>query len=357
MQPQSFKRLEERSQQGNLRSLTLQPGFVDFYSNDYLGLSKELHKISFPVGGSTGSRLISGNSPDAEAVEQQLAQFYEAQAALVFNSGYDANLGIFSCIAQRNDTILYDEKIHASVRDGIRLSSARSFSFKHNDIADLKKKLKAASGDIFVAVEALYSMDGDLSPLREIAALVKEKTFFLIVDEAHSGGVYGREGRGLVNELGLKNEVFARLFTFGKAYGSHGAAVIGSARLKHYLLNFARSFIYTTALPPEQYKTIGQALSLSVNEQLRSALQERISQFRKGIQGVELLSDEKSPIQIIRRREKELRLLQAKMQEQKLAVKLILPPTVAPGAECLRISFHAFNSEMEVNQLIKAVLP
>lgn len=352
MRPQSFDSIGSRQQKGNIRNLSLPGGTIDFWSNDYLGISRQLKNELFPANGSTGSRLISGNSSEAEALEKQLAQFFEAEAALVFNSGYDANLGLFSCIARRNDTIIYDENIHASIRDGIRLSTARSFSFQHNDINDLKKKLQTAKGDVFVAVESLYSMDGDFAPLVELATLANQKPFFLLVDEAHSGGVFGLQGKGLVCELGLEQSVFARLFTFGKAYGTHGAAILGSEELKHYLLNFARSFIYTTALSPSQYEIISKALLLAENIELRTRLQERIKQFREALNNMNFVSVATSPIQIVRHKpQNELLNLHKRMEENDISCKLIMQPTVASGQECIRICLHAFNTEQEVKLL------
>lgn len=332
-----------------MRSLLSFDGCIDFWSNDYLGLAKIPHAIE--LTGSTGSRLISGNSKAIEAIERQVATHFGSETALIFNSGYDANLGLFSSLPQKGDTIIYDEFIHASVRDGIRLSFANAFSFKHNDIPDLKKKLQKAQGTVFVAVESLYSMDGDLAPLLEISQLCKETNALLIVDEAHSGGVFGKEGSGLCRELGIADSVFIRLFTFGKAYGAHGAAVCCSDEVREFLINFARSFIYTTALPEAMYGHILHQIEQSKPESLREQLQANIAQFSSKVQSV--LSSIHSPIQIIEFDDLETCKAKAQqLQEAGFAVKAILPPTVPSGSQRLRICIHAFNTLEEIDQLI-----
>jgi 8-amino-7-oxononanoate synthase len=153
------------------------------------------------------------------SVEQSLAVFFGFDSSLMFNSGYDANIGFFGAVPQRGDTIVYDELIHASVRDGVRLSLANGISFKHNNVKDLERKLISAKGTVYVVVESLYSMDGDLAPLKSIALITRQYSAYLIVDEAHACGVYGTNGKGLVAEAGIEKDVFAKLVTFGKAYG------------------------------------------------------------------------------------------------------------------------------------------
>jgi 8-amino-7-oxononanoate synthase len=247
-----------------LRTLKIPSGLIDLCSNDYLGFagSGELLAMieQFPVPpgqsrlGSRGSRLLAGNSSFIEETEKFIAVFHRAVAGLIFNSGYDANVGFFSCVPQRNDVVLYDELIHASVHDGMRMSKAETLSFSHNDTSDLASKLEAVRNqdrfaNVFVAVESLYSMDGDEAALEEMSGLCEQYSAKLIVDEAHATGVIGNRGEGLVNSLGLEQKTFARLHTFGKALGCHGAIILGSETLRNYLVNFARSFIYSTALP------------------------------------------------------------------------------------------------------------
>jgi len=356
MEARFLAKLAERKEKGSLRSLSLFEGYTDFFSNDYLGIARtttmaDIHR------GSTGSRLISGNSREAEAAEQLVAGFFGSEKALIFNSGYDANVGLFSSVPQKGDTVLYDELVHASVRDGIRLSHAKAWSFAHNDIEDLEKKLKLAEGTVFVAVESLYSMDGDFAPLENLVACCEMHKALLIVDEAHSGGVFGSNGRGLMEELGLSDRCFARLMTFGKAYGTHGAAICGSPELIEYLCNFARSFIYTTALPNAQYTTICRCIEQSMDDRLREKLRENIRYFREQGKMLPLLSDEDSPIQVIPYPTlRDCLSVSERLQAHKQAVKAILPPTVPENGQRLRICIHATNTREEIDVLIALLL-
>lgn len=347
-----LEKLDKRKKEGTLRSLSFFEGMQDFYSNDYLGLSHFQGEKKTIVQGSTGSRLISGNSQEALNCENFLANFFKAEAALVYNSGYDSNLGLFSSVPQRGDTIIYDENIHASVRDGIRLSLAYSYSFDHNSLENLKKKLENAKGTIYVAVESLYSMDGDIAPLLEIVRLSKQFNANVIVDEAHACGVYGENGRGLVDLNNLQNDVFARVVSFGKAYGFHGASVIGEKDLIHFLINFSRSFIYTTALPKNDYIQIQNNVGNVIIQNSVRQLNENIRLFRRNIKNSSLVSDETSPIQIIRLGNiKDTEKLSGILQKEKFAVKPIYSPTVNIGKEGIRICLHSFNLSMEIEKL------
>ena len=226
-------KLAQRKEQGTFRSLKTVENQIDFTSNDYLGFarSKELkrriseaEKAFSKAGiGSTGSRLLTGNSKLAEDVEHQIASFHCSETALIFNSGYDANVGLFSSLGRNVNCIVYDELIHASVHDGMRLSRAELKSFKHNHVESLRSVLSELDGAVMVAVESVYSMEGDLAPLKELVDVCNEFNTDLIVDEAHAVGLFG-EGRGRVSELDLEDEVYARLATFSKAIGCHGAA-------------------------------------------------------------------------------------------------------------------------------------
>jgi 8-amino-7-oxononanoate synthase len=234
--------LEKRKRQSRLRTLKPSPpGSVDFSSNDFLSLSTNtefkndylalLNNEPVPLG-STGSRLLDGNSIYAENLEKEIAAFHGAESGLLTNSGFDANVSIFGFLPAEEDTIIYDELIHASVHDGMRQSKCQAqFSFRHNDVSDLRRQLlmicpMPSERSIFIAVESVYSMDGDLAPLTEIVELIDEvclgKNVYLIVDEAHSTGCYGPNGSGRVCELGLESRVPIRLHTFGKALGASG---------------------------------------------------------------------------------------------------------------------------------------
>ena len=212
------RKLQERSDAGALRVLRIGDDRADYYSNDYLGISKNgLIEAFFPhtrlAHGSTGSRLLAGNYPLIEETEKEIAAFHDAEAALIFNSGYDANFGLLACIAGKGDLILYDKLSHASLRDGIRQSLADSFSFAHNDRGDLEKKLKNKKGNCFVVTESVFSMDGDMAPLADMVALCRQFNAHLVVDEAHATGFVGARGEGLVQDLNLQDDCFARIHT------------------------------------------------------------------------------------------------------------------------------------------------
>jgi 8-amino-7-oxononanoate synthase len=357
------KILDQKAAQGLLRRLVCITDKIDFCSNDYLGFASKTDLINMPAAesllpiGSTGSRLITGNSDLAESTEALLAQFHKAEAALIYNSGYAANLGFFSCIASKGDTILSDQYIHASIIDGIRLSKANRNWFKHNNLEDLESKLQSAIGQIFVVVESIYSMDGDAAPLPEIADLCTKYKALLIVDEAHSTGIYGEKGEGLVCQYQLEDKVYARIHTFGKALGAHGAVIVGSTVLRDYLINHSRPFIYTTGVPPAFYLQIQRIYTL-LPDANRTYLFELIEYFRTQIQQFQNIQtiDSLSPIQAILVGDN----FKAKSIENQLLTKgffakAILSPTVPVGTERLRISIHAFNTKSEIDHLLTAI--
>ncbi len=354
--------LLQRKSEGLLRTLPHNKEAVDFCSNDYLGWAREeelkksilntFQEKSFHVG-ATGSRLISGNSVFAEELEKTIAAYHHSEAALLFNSGYDANVGFFSAVPKRGDTVLYDELIHASIRDGIRLGWAKSLSFKHNDIADLESKIAKAEGNIFVAVESVYSMDGDAAPL---TALSKIEGIYLIVDEAHSAGVFATHGEGKVVEEGIEKNVFARLVTYGKAFGAHGAAVLGSAVLKEYLINYSRSFIYTTfcsdfnlvAIDAVYKRKEEMAVRIKKVQELKKYFLQQIE--ASGIKQKFISSDSLIQSFLVGNNSK-CKHLELLMRDKGFSVKAILNPTVPAGTERLRISLHYHNTPDEVNLL------
>ncbi|GAA4318068.1 8-amino-7-oxononanoate synthase [Compostibacter hankyongensis] len=354
--------LQQRQSEDALRTLRRPAAEqVDFCSNDYLGLARDMtfqetiadavsrHGLSH---GSGGSRLLAGNYALAEETEAQIAQFHQAEAALVFNSGYDANVGLFSSLPHRGDIVLYDRLIHASIRDGIRLSPARAFAFAHNDAAHLEQRLKKLSGRVFVAVESIYSMDGDRAPLEAIAEVCGRYGAHLIVDEAHATGVVGDKGEGLVQQLGLQERCLARVHTFGKALGVHGAAVTGSRSLRYYLLNFARSFIYTTALPPAAMA--GVQLAYNRFPEMRTE-REQLSRLMAQFDRAALPCAHRgalTPIQgIIVPGNAAVKRLATALQSTGMDVRPVLSPTVPAGSERLRVVLHSFNTLAEVERL------
>lgn len=345
---------------------------IDFSSNDYLGVAKnqevsnnaqELLKIRGAEGnGATGSRLLSGHNNMFTEVEDLLATFHNAETALLFNSGYDANLGFFSSVPQRGDLVLYDELIHASIRDGIRLGLAKSYKFKHNDLRDLERQIigfrsKDVNREIYVVTESIFSMDGDQPDLKEFVGICRSNDIHLVVDEAHAAGIYG-EGKGLLNEFRLEREVFARIVTFGKAHGCHGAAILGSTSLKDYLVNYARSLIYTTALPPHSLATI-----LSSFEFLKEKGQfecknlfENIAYFENKVDELSLRNyflKSGSAIQCaLISNNHEVERIAATLMESGFDVRAIRSPTVQKGKERLRFCIHSYNSKKEISQVL-----
>jgi 8-amino-7-oxononanoate synthase len=261
-------------------------------------------------------------------------------------------MGMFSSLPQRGDTIISDEFIHASIIDGMRLSHASRFVFRHNDLINLEQKLKLAKGRIYIVVESVYSMDGDEAPLQEIIILADKYNAALIVDEAHAVGIFGASGKGIVYDLGLSNKVFARIITFGKALGTHGAAVLGSSQLRSYLINFSRSFVYTTSAPFLSHLAIKCAYTLLKSKNHQSEIRERIDYFTENISpGLKLLKS-RSAIQIIvipsNSKAREAAQL---LQKSGFDIRAILSPSVAEGSERLRICLHNHNSIDEIKNL------
>ncbi|MEZ5045104.1 MAG: 8-amino-7-oxononanoate synthase [Saprospiraceae bacterium] len=356
-------RLADRKAQNSFRYLQYTEGLIDFCSNDYLGLARmnlgdEAFKPQRHPWGATGSRLISGHSLLAERLETYLATFHKAEAALLFNSGYQANLGLIASVTTRHDTLLYDQLVHASLRDGIQLAAGAAINFRHNDIQHLEEKLQRAKGRKIVLIESIYSMDGDEAPLEQIVSLCEQYGAALIVDEAHATGVFGERGEGLVVARGLEQRVWARVHTFGKAIGAHGAAVVGSTLLKEYLINFCRPFIYTTALPDHLLERIRLAyLEMEKGEQI-NVLRERISLFLQqlNLEAKNAFLPSNSPIQcLVIPGNQAVKVVAQALQSSGFDLRPILSPTVPKGQERIRICIHAFNTEEQIIQLTRLI--
>ncbi|MEO1013247.1 MAG: pyridoxal phosphate-dependent aminotransferase family protein [Bacteroidota bacterium] len=380
------EKLAERGKNNLLRGLLETENRIDFSSNDYLGFAKNetlyaktfqlLLKEGIAQNGATGSRLISGNHVLYTELEEYLANFHNSDSALVFNSGYDANIGFFSSVPQRNDFVFYDELIHASIRDGITMGHAKRYKFRHNDLEHLKEVIKRvveATGTsldldppktngchVYVVTESVFSMDGDTPDLKSLSDYCVQNGYYLVVDEAHAVGVFGKRGIGLVQDLGLQKNIFARIITFGKALGCHGAAILGSTTLKSYLLNFARSFIYTTGLPPHNVASILSSYAfletLEGKAQLK-ALDANIDHFNRKIRILGLVSffiPSVSAIQscLIPGNDK-VKFISKKLSENGFNVKAILSPTVAEGEERLRFCLHSDNTKEEIGFVLQ----
>lgn len=361
-----------RKEANALRKLPMPINGIDFSSNDYLGFAKNekifetthqyLVENNIKVNGATGSRLISGNHNLYAIAEKNIAVFHESEAALIFNSGYDANVGFFSAVPQRNDVILYDELCHASIRDGIQMSHAKSYKFEHNDYEDLETKIaklqtpNSEFQTIYIVTESVFSMDGDSPNIESLVQLSEKFKAFLVIDEAHALGVFGEKGEGVIQSQQFQNKVFARIMTFGKGLGCHGAAILGNADLIEYLVNFARSFIYTTGLSPQSVATIlvaYQNLNQSVELQ---KLKENITFFnqQKQLLGIKpLFVYSKSAIHsaIIPGNNK-VKKIASQLQEKGFEVKAILSPTVPEGQERLRFCLHSYNTEQEMKSVL-----
>jgi len=351
--------LNQRRSQGNLRKLMINSHLIDFASNDYLGFARALdlqeqivhewsaRKLS---SGSTGSRLLTGNSLLHQDLEEWIAGYHDAEAGLIYNSGYAANSGLLSAVAAAGNTILYDSHVHASTHEGMRLSGAKCLPFRHQDFNHLEKRLKNCQGQVFVCIESLYSMDGTISPLLDICNLCERYQASLILDEAHAMGTLGKNGLGIAQELGCQHRIFARIHTFGKALGVHGAIVLGSQQLKEFLINFSKPLIYTTALPPISLIAIQCAYQKFIRSpHLIKRINDLAAHFRNALQIIGYPNPTGTPIQPVKHSNADQ--LSQILQNEGFDVRTIKSPTVRRGDECLRVCIHAFNTYEQIDQL------
>lgn len=381
--------LERRRAAGTRRALRLgDPSeaarlscLVDFSSNDYLSLARSpalraalvarLQRDATALG-STGSRLLDGDSIAHTKLEHRLAAYFRAPSALLFNSGWDANVSLLTTLPQPGDLVVYDALVHASVHDGMRASRAAScISFEHNDPSDLDAVLAGALADsvvrnVFLVLESVYSMDGTLCALQPLADVLsrhvpRAEARHILVDEAHAAGVYGAGGRGLCDALGCAHVPSARLITFGKALGCAGAVVLCPPLWRDYLLNYARPLIFSTALSPTAVATIDivlDALEAGEADRLAHVLHERTAQLyaRLGI-GPAATSGALPPAPIVPVRSAAPRELAARLQQAGFLVRPVTYPTVPRGEERVRVCIHAHNTAKEVDALAMALSP
>lgn len=339
---------------------------LSFCSNDYLGLANDARVLAaFKLGaerygvGSGASHLVSGHSTAHHALEEELAAFVGAPRALLFSTGYMANLGVVSALLGRGDTACEDKLNHASLIDAARLSGAAVKRYRHLDMARLAVQLEAATGEKLVLTDGVFSMDGDVAPLPALLELTRRHDAWLFVDDAHALGVLGDCGRGTFGHFGCRLEPGAILLgTLGKAFGTFGAFIAGDDDLIEFLIQAARTYIYTTALPPAVAEATRASLRIVQDEGWRrAALQERIAQFRRGASqlGFKLL-DSPTPIQPLMLDDAGVAVqVSDALRRRGILVPAIRPPTVPVGSARLRISFCALHSALHVEQLLDAL--
>jgi 8-amino-7-oxononanoate synthase len=361
--------LADLARRDRLRTLACVPG-LNLCSNDYLGLAdnQEL-KRALIAGiertrrvGSTGSRLLSGHGPEWQEIEEDFARFAGAEAALFFSSGYAANMGLLSSVLRRDDVAFSDELNHASLIDGIRLSNARRVVFAHCDLQSLERALErhqAKRCRKLIVTESVFSMDGDVAPLAEMLALAECYGAGLVVDEAHATGVHGPEGRGLVAALGAERRVFAVVHTCGKALASAGAFVCGPAALRRYLINRARTFLFSTALPPYFAHQIRAALHLARGmERERAALLETAANFAAALRraGFDTRATCSQIIPVVLGEDAAALRVSDALVSAGFAVRAVRPPTVPEGKSRLRLSLTSRVAPAELERLHAALL-
>jgi 8-amino-7-oxononanoate synthase len=352
-------RLAELEAAGLTRSLRPPTG-IDLSSNDYLGLSRHplvrqrmSEAITSEGCGSTGSRLLTGERDNFAELERRFATFKGAERSLYFSSGYLANLAVLTTLPETGDIIFSDERNHASLIDGARLSRARRVIFPHGDVTALARLLGGAGAQKFVVTESLFSMDGDDAPLADYAALCREHGAALIVDEAHAVGIYGRRGSGLLEMMGA--EALVSIDTAGKALGVCGAFVSGPAWVIDSLIQRARSFIFSTAPPPAVAAALQAGLMVIESEPWRRhQLLQRAAYLRSRLRNAGIaVPDGVSHIVpvLIGENERAVRVAES-LQRAGLDVRAIRPPSVPPGTARLRLSVHSELQEAALDRLV-----
>ncbi len=341
---------------------------INFSSNDYLGLANDPRVLAaFTAGaekygvGSGASHLVCGHSTEHHALEEELAGFTGRERALLFSTGYMANIGVIAALVKRGDFIFEDKLNHASLLDAGQLSGARMQRFLHNDMAALQRRMESCphSAKKLVAVDGVFSMDGDCAPLAELAALACKQSAWLMVDDAHGFGVLGETGAGLLEETGQgQSEVPVLMATFGKALGTFGAFVAGSEDLVETLVQQARSYIYTTAMPPAVAAATRESLRIVQQESWRRAhLQRLVYRLRRSAEqlGLALMPSNTAIQPLLVGTAASAVTLSEKLFEQGFFVTAIRPPTVPQGTARLRITLSAVHSEDDIDRLLQAL--
>ena len=362
---EGLRSLEERSQRRNLAEIR----GVNFCSNDYLGLAENptlRERIAESVRGAgkiggTGSRLLSGQTEEWRELEERFAKFAGTESALYFTTGYAANLGLLAALAGKDDVIFSDARNHASLIDGMRLSGARKLIYPHLNLNALEDALRKEASTVqrkLIVTETVFSMDGDLAPLPEIAELAEKYNAVLILDEAHATAVHGPGGRGLAFGAGLAERVLAIVHTCGKALASAGAFVCGPAVLKERLVNHARTFIFSTALPGYIAAQIGAAMQLSEGMDCeREALLKSAGVFRKALraEGFDTAASDSQIVPVVLGANEATLDAAEHLQREGFAVRGIRPPTVPQGSSRLRLSLTARIPQHELTRLVASL--
>jgi 8-amino-7-oxononanoate synthase len=339
---------------------------IQFSSNNYLGLAshprlkEKVEKIVEQYGcGSGASRLVSGNLSLHEELEEKLALFKHTRSALVFNSGYNANLGVIPSLIQEGDVIFSDELNHASIIDACRMSRAEIAIFRHRDADNLEKLIKKRKGQKkLIVTDGVFSMDGDIAPLLEIARIAEHYSALLMVDDAHATGVLGRRGSGTAEHFGLEERVDIQMGTLSKALGGFGAYIAGDHELRDYLINTARSFIFTTALPPPVLAAGIAALEVIEEEPgLREKLWENVRFFKPRVQALGLrITNTETPIIPVIIGDPQLTLKMADMLlHEGILIQAIRPPAVPEGTSRLRIALMATHTHEDLEMALRVL--
>ncbi len=362
-----YRELREVSSPQRSRIIINGREVINFSSNNYLGLASHPEVIKALVNsaekwgvGSGSARLIVGNHSPHNQLEKYIAEFKEKEASLVYTSGYHTNVGIITALMGKEDEIFSDQLNHASIIDGCRLSKAKISIYRHRDTGHLEELLsKSRAEKKLIVTDTVFSMDGDLAPLKEIVEIAGRYNAAVMVDEAHATGIFGPEGRGLAFHLGLQNEIEIHMGTLGKAVGVSGGYVAGSKNLINFLINRSRSFIFTTGYPVPLASAIIKAMEIMrKDERLRKKLWENIRFFEKRAEELfkrEIhLSSQIVPV-IIGREETTLK-ISADLYEKGFFVGAIRPPTVPPGTSRLRVSLMATHTFEEISDLLESLL-
>lgn len=358
------ERLGLLQEQDRYRSLKRAEG-IDLTSNDYLGLrthpklrAAAIEALENGIDlGAGGSRLLRGHTDSHEGLETFAANYFGAEGALYFATGFQANMAIFTALPDRGNTIIFDELIHASARDGIQASNANHVRVKHNDLNAYEEALKTARGPVWIAVESVYSMDGDVAPMKELYALAKHYDAVLVVDEAHGTGVFGESGKGVTE--GLPHDNLVTLHTCGKALGVAGGLVCASRDIIDYMVNKARPFIYSTAPMPLQALLVKRALEIVQEEPERRQALHKLMHFASSMDFLQgRFSDYFSPIlPIIIGKDSDAVHIAAALQEQGFDVRAVRPPTVPENTARLRVAITANLTERNLKDFSAALGP